>query len=302
VIVVVPVARPLTIPEDVPMVATVGVLLVHVPPEGVLLRVVAAPVQILIVPTGTDGSGLTLTVNVATAVPQVLVTEYDIVVTPAAIPVTMPVDAPTVPAAVALLDHAPPDTLLLSVTVDAAQTAEVPVIVPATGDALTVITAFALQPEAVVYVIVVVPVARPLTIPEDVPMVATVGVLLVHVPPEGVLLRVVAVPVQILIVPVGTDGSGLTLTVNVATAVPQALVTEYDIVVIPAAIPVTMPVDAPTVPAAGALLDHTPPDTLLLSVTVDAAQTEEVPVLVPATGEAITVTTPVALQPVLGAV
>jgi hypothetical protein len=55
---------------------------------------------------------------------------------------------------------------------------------------------------------VLVPTAMPLTIPEDVPMVATVGVLLVHVPPVGVLPSVEGVPEQTLIAPVKADGWG----------------------------------------------------------------------------------------------
>jgi hypothetical protein len=71
-------------------------------------------------------------------------------VTPLATPATMPVDEPMVAAPVALLDHEPPMTVPVNVMDEPAQTEDTPDIVPATGNALTVTIAFALQPVAAV--------------------------------------------------------------------------------------------------------------------------------------------------------
>ena len=56
------------------------------------------------------------------------------------------------------------------------------------------------------------PEATPFTIPVDGSTVATEVVLLVHVPPETVLLSVVAEPIQTEAVPVIVDGSAFTVT------------------------------------------------------------------------------------------
>jgi hypothetical protein len=50
----------------------------------------------------------------------------------------MPVDEPTVPTAVLLLDHVPPDVALANVIVDPAHNDVGPVIVPADAAGLTV--------------------------------------------------------------------------------------------------------------------------------------------------------------------
>ena len=54
-------------------------------------------------------------------------------------------------------------------------------------------------------------------------------------------------------------------------------------VVVPAAIPVTIPAD-PIVAIAAELLLHVPPDTVLVSVVVAVAQTVDEPDIVPAFG------------------
>ena len=72
-----------------------------------------------------------------------------IVVDPEATPYTTPVAAPTVPAAVLLLLHAPPVGASVSVIVDPAHTVVVdPPIVPADG--FTVNVSVAVQPVGVV--------------------------------------------------------------------------------------------------------------------------------------------------------
>ena len=62
-------------------------------------------------------------------------------------------------------------------------------------------------------------------------------------------------------------------------------------VVLPAATPVTMPVAEPTDAVAGAADDHVPPLTASPRVVVAASQTAAVPVIVPALGSGLTVTT-----------
>jgi len=58
-----------------------------------------------------------------------------------------------------------------------------------------------------------VPVATPVTIPDDVPTVANDVLLLVHVPPDGVLFSVVVKPTHTLGVPVIVVGVVLTVIV-----------------------------------------------------------------------------------------
>jgi hypothetical protein len=60
-------------------------------------------------------------------------------------------------------------------------------------------------------------------------------------------------------------------------------------VVLPAEIPVTTPVLASIVAAAVEPLLHVPPATLLLSIIVDPAHTEDGPLIVPAFASAFTV-------------
>jgi hypothetical protein len=91
-----------------------------------------------------------------------------------------------------------------------------------------------------VYDIIAVPAAMPVTTP----LVLTVAIPaapVLQVPPLAKLLNEVVLPAQIVAVPVivPASGSGLTVTICVATAVPQLFVTVYDIVAVPADIPVT---------------------------------------------------------------
>ena len=72
----------------------------------------------------------------ATAVPQTFVTVYLIVSVPAAAPVTTPADT----LAVLLLLHAPPVDASVKVIVEPTHTLESPVIVPASGNGLMVIS------------------------------------------------------------------------------------------------------------------------------------------------------------------
>ena len=61
-----PVATPVTIPDDVPTVAIPVLLLLHVPPLVASLRVVVKPMQTVAVPLTDAGNGLTVTTTVAT--------------------------------------------------------------------------------------------------------------------------------------------------------------------------------------------------------------------------------------------
>lgn len=74
---------------------------------------------------------------------------------------------------------------------------------------------------------VTVPAATPFTIPVDAPTVAIVLLLLLQVPPLTVEVSVAGVPVHTLDGPlmVPAVAPALTVTVVVATAVPQLLVT-----------------------------------------------------------------------------
>ena len=71
-----------------------------------------------------------------------------------------------------------------------------------------------------------------------------------------------------------------TVTFVVETNVPQLLLMRYDIIVVPAVRPATMPV-LPTVATVVLVLLQAPPLTVLLSVVVDPAVTVLVPVVAP---------------------
>lgn len=101
---------------------------------------------------------------------------------PVLIPVTEPVARPTVALLVLPLIHVPPDEVLTSVVFDPTHTELSPVI--AGGAELTVTIAVRVHELEIVYVTIVVPTVTGVITPED-EIVATPGVLLVHVPPEG---------------------------------------------------------------------------------------------------------------------
>jgi hypothetical protein len=131
---------------------------------------------------------------------------------PAATPVTIPVPAPTVALAVLLLLQAPPALILLNVMVEATQTLFAPLI-GASG--FTVTAVWLLQPVARVYIILGVPAATPVTIPDADPTVAWAVLLLLQVPPAVRSDKVVVKPIQTLVVPVITAGIGLTVIAEV---------------------------------------------------------------------------------------
>lgn len=114
----------------------------------------------------------------------------------AEIPVTSPEEDPIVATEGVPLSHDPPPGSV-NVVVAPGQMAAVPVIVPGSG--FTVIVCVTWQPPAEVKVInavagLVLPVTTALSIPDDEPIVATVGALLVHVPLIGGSVKVVVTP------------------------------------------------------------------------------------------------------------
>jgi hypothetical protein len=96
----------------------------------------------------------------------------------------------------------------------------------------------------------------------DAPTVATELSLLAHVPPAVALESDVVAPVHTVVVPDmddGVDGAVLTVNAVVANALPQLLVTVYDMVAEPLVSAVTCPVVALIVATAGAVLLQLPP-------------------------------------------
>lgn len=119
--------------------------------------------------------------------------------------------------------HVPPmagDVRVMSVP---AQNAAAPERVPVNGIRSTVTVVEAVQLPNV-YDTTVTPAPVPVTSP-PVPTVAMLVFPLAHVPPAGVLLRVVVAPTHIAGVPVIAVGVGFTVRSCVAVAAPQAFVT-----------------------------------------------------------------------------
>jgi hypothetical protein len=90
---------------------------------------------------------------------------------------------------------------------------------------------------------------------------------------------------------------GITVTVLVAVAFAQPPVPflVYVMIAVPAATPLTTPVEAFTVAIPVALLDQLPPDTVEVNVVVPPTQIPCVPLMVPADAGAVTVTDLVAV-------
>ena len=128
----------------------------------------------------------------------------------------------------------------------------------------------------------VVPVTNPVTTPEAGSTVAIAGLLLDQVPPGVAFASVVAAPSHTFSVPVIGVGAGSTVTTCVATAVPQALVTLYDISTVPKAIPFTIPVGYTIALLLPAI--QVPPVPVAVSGIVNPLTTDVGPLIVPATG------------------
>lgn len=136
------------------------------------------------------------------------------------------------------------------------------------------------------------PAATPVTTPVPEITVARAVLLLVHAPPEGVLLSVVVVVVQTVAVPVIAEGVMFTVNGN---ATPQPAAEVYDMFNVPLEMPVTTP-DVLIVPNAVLVLLQVPPGVASARVTVDPTQTLDAPVM--AAGVALTVTGMLIKQPV----
>jgi hypothetical protein len=148
----VPADIPVTIlPMAIGITVAVVLLLLHVPPGSAAAdKVMLAPVHRLeepvIVPA--SGSGFTVTVAVVAALPQLLVTSYLIVSTPADTPETTPPN--TLAAELLLLHTSLVNSELVEntdkVTVAPTHTLAKPAIVPATGNESTVIISVSIHP------------------------------------------------------------------------------------------------------------------------------------------------------------
>lgn len=132
---------------------------------------------------------------------------------------------------------------------------------------------------------VAVPLVTPVTIPVDVPIVATAVLELDHTPPDVVLVRVVLSLAQIRSVPPIAAGNEFTVTV---TALTHPLDKLYEIVAVPAATPLTTPF-VPTVAVAVLLLLQVPPVDAVLNVVVLPSQTESAPVILAGNGLVVNV-------------
>ena len=161
---------------------------------------------------------------------------------PAAPPVTTPVEASTEATVALLLLHVPPAGEEESVDEPPIHTEVAPEMLPGAG--LTVRMAVLTQPvEVSVKLMTELPPSSAVTAPEVEPIIATEPLLLLHVPAPDELVSVVVLPEQRVRVPEIAAGNAITVTVRVAM---QPSVDVKVIVVVPAAAPVTMPLDEPT--------------------------------------------------------
>jgi hypothetical protein len=192
--------------------------------------------------------------------------------------------------AVLLLLQVPPPVASVSVVVRPTQTLFEPTI--PTGCGLTNIDLVAVQPAGSVYIILVDPAVTPVTTPVPATTDAVPGAALLQVPPVTALANVVARPAQTLLAPVIAGGVGLT-TNGAETAQPVGNVNVMFRE--PAAIPVTIPVAAPTVAKVGLLLLQVETPETSVSVVVPPTHTLVVPPI--AAGKGLTRIPIVALQP-----
>jgi len=160
VIIGIPAFNPVRTPVEGTIDASAGLLLVHVPPDGVELSVVVKPVHTVIVPVIADGLALTV---ITAEVVHPVGNAYTIDGVPAEPPVTTPVSEPTAACAVLVLLQVPPDVAELTAMDEPTQTEPGPVI--PLGNAFTVTVVIVLQPVANVYVITGIPADAPVTTP-----------------------------------------------------------------------------------------------------------------------------------------
>lgn len=182
------------------------------PPGAVSIKVIDESIQTpdepAIVPA--TGSGFTVINLLTISVPQLFITEYLIVSLPAISPVINP--ATTVAIEGLVLLQIPPGVVSVKVIKSLTHTTEIPVIVPADGIASTVNNLLAIEvPQllVIVYLIVSTPGSKLVTAPPK--TVATNGLLLLHVPPMDVSVKVKETPMHPIDEPVMIPefGSGL---------------------------------------------------------------------------------------------
>src|ERR1017187_5057910 len=113
----------------------------------------------------------------------------------------------------------------------------------------------------------------PVTIPVG-PTLAIPDALLLHVPPAVISLKDVVKPAHTVSVPNMAVGNGLTVTTCVSAQLPIV----YEIVVVPADRPVTLP-SASTVPTKVFTLVHIPPPVASVKVVVNRSHTDVDPVI-----------------------
>ena len=213
-----------------------------------------------------------------------------IVVVPIDDPEMMPVMEPIVATDVLLLLHVPEPGASDKIALAPLQMCVIPRIAP--GCRFTVAMVVVLQPVGNVYVILVVPATSPERIPE-VPIVATLRLLLLHVPPEVALLSAVTAPAHTL--PVPEIGAGATFTVSIAV-LKQPAASWYVTIVVPEDRPEIMPVMEPIVATDVLALLHVPEPGASDNIALDPAQIGAVPSMAP--GCRFTVATDTVLQPV----
>ena len=205
---------------------------------------------------------------------------------PALTPVTVP--EATVANAGVPLDHVPPVLVSPSRVVAPTQTVAIPVI--GAGKGLMVTVRVPEQPEPVVIEIIEVPAVTPVTMPVE----PTVEFELLELQvPELPSDNVVVEPTHSEAVPVMTDIAGFTVT-TVLVRQPVAVIV-YLMVAVTGEIPVTTPVNDPTVACAGFRLVQVPPVLSSVRFVVAPAQTLSVPSM--ADGNGLIVSTLVLMHP-----
>jgi hypothetical protein len=143
------------------------------------------------------------------------------------------------------------------------------------GSGLTVIAFVREQPIPIVYEIVNVPAATPVTTPS----VSTVPIamsLLLHVPPVVIVANVVVLPRHTVDAPVIVAGNWFTVT-SLVISQPELIL--YVIVAIPSETPVHIPVDDTIVATAALLLVHVPPVGVAVNVPVLPTHTAVAPLM-----------------------
>ena len=204
----VPAAMPVIKPIAESIVAMAVELLRHTPPVVASKNMETAPTQMCVIPVGVAGPGLTVSVFDAE---QPVGNVYMMFVVPDNTPKTMPDDEPIVAIAVLLLLHVPPVVASASDADTPTQIDDGPVM-PA-GSWFTVAGVVVVQPVPNEYVTVTVPVVTPARKPVAEPIVATLMLLLVQVPPVAGSPNAVVLPTHTRVVPVIVPGNVFTVIV-----------------------------------------------------------------------------------------